>query len=56
MLKKSAALLHVVQMVAVAITALRIARHHAAVKDAVAKTVLMNVVSRRVIVWLAWKL
>ena len=45
MLKKSAALLHVVQMVAVAITALRIARHHAAVKDAVAITALMNVVS-----------
>ena len=45
MLKKSAVLLHVVQMVAVAITVLRTVKHHAAVKDAVAITALMNVVS-----------
>tara|TARA_B100001057_G_scaffold338265_1_gene339039 strand:+ start:24 stop:161 length:138 start_codon:yes stop_codon:yes gene_type:complete len=45
MVKKSAVLLHVVQVVAVAITALRIVEHHAAVKDAVAIIALMNVVS-----------
>ena len=45
MLKKSAVLLHVVQMVAVAITALRIVQHHAAVTDAVTITAQMSVAS-----------
>ena len=45
MLKKSAAQLLVVQMVAVAITALRTVRHHAAATDAVAITAQMSVAS-----------
>ena len=50
MLKNSAVQPHVVQMVAVAITALRIVKHHAAVMDAVAITALMSVASKRMIV------
>ena len=45
MLKNSAAQLHVVRMVAVAITALRTVKQSAAVTDAVATTALMSVAS-----------
>ena len=45
MLKKSVVQILVVQMVAVVITALRTARHHAAVTDVVAITALMSVAS-----------
>ena len=50
MLKSFAVQPHVVQMVAVAITALRIVKHHAAVTDAVAITALMSVASKRMFV------
>ena len=45
MLKKAAVQLLVVRMVAVVITALRTARHYAAVTDAVAIIALMSVAS-----------
>ena len=45
MLKSRAAQLHVVRMVAVALTALRTVKQSAALKDAVAITALMSVAS-----------
>ena len=45
MLKNSAAQLHVVQMVVVALTVLRTVKQRAAVTDAVAITALMSVAS-----------
>ena len=50
MLKNSAVQPHVVQMVAVAITALRTVKHHAAVTVAVVITALTSVANKRMIV------